>query len=349
MSRFKVCILGGSGFAGAELIRRILLHPALELVRVCAQDHVGQPLAAALPRLEGQSSLVFEQLPFEEAVAGADVVLMGLPHQASASVMQALAGSAVRVIDMSGAFRLTNADTYQRYYGVAHPKPELLGQFVYGLPELNRERLRGAARVASPGCFATSIELGLLPFAQAGLLHGDIQTVAMTGSSGAGASPLPTTHHPVRANNIRVYRPLDHQHTPEIEFTLREAGATKLSLSFVPVAGPLVRGILATSFFRVGADVPKSRLLEVLPAAYASERFVRVPEQRLPEVVAVAGSNYAEVGCSVGDAQNGTRVVSVYCALDNLVKGGAGQAIQNLNLMLGVEEHTTLLDAGPYP
>lgn len=349
MKRFKATVLGGSGFAGAELVRRLLLHPEVELVRVGAADHLGEPLPAALPHLEGLTDLKFEALSPEQAIEGVDIVLMGLPHRASIELVEAALRSNVKVLDLSGAFRLGDPESYRRYYGEPHARPDLLGEFVYGLPEMHRERLRGARWVASPGCFATCIELGLLPFARAGLLTGAIYTTGVTGSSGSGVTPSATTHHPVRAVNLRTYKPLEHQHVPEIERALRGAGAKDPRLSFVPISAPLVRGIFATSFFEVPDRVTPEELTEVLASAYREERFVRVPKARLPEVVAVAGSNYAEVGLATGEARDGRRVVTVFSALDNLVKGGAGQAIQNMNLMLGLPEHITLEDPGPYP
>jgi N-acetyl-gamma-glutamyl-phosphate reductase len=249
---------------------------------------------------------------------------------------------------MSGAFRLTSAASYREFYG-EHPKPELLGSFVYGLPELNREQIQKARRVASPGCFATAIELALLPFARAGLLSGSIQVVGVTGSSGSGATPSPTTHHPVRAHNLRTYRPLTHQHAPEVVETLRAAGARQPELAFVPISAPLVRGIFVTAFFQVPASMPEAELKGLPARAYESERFVRVPGARLPEVVAVIGSNDAEVGVTLGPVRGNTREVTVFAALDNLVKGGAGQAVQNLNLMFGWDEALTLESAWLFP
>jgi N-acetyl-gamma-glutamyl-phosphate reductase len=349
MKRFRAAVLGGSGFAGAELVRRLLLHPDVELVRVAAADHVGELLASALPHLEGQTSLRFESPTPEQAVSDVDIVLMGLPQKASIPVVEAALTSGAKIIDMSGAFRLRSADQYARYYGEVHPRSDLLARFVYGLPELNRDAIKKSAFVASPGCFATTIELGLLPLARAGWLNGPVECVGITGSSGSGVSPSPTTHHPTRANNLRTYRPLVHQHTPEIEDALRAAGATEFRLDFIPVSAPLVRGILATSFVKLSSDVPEDEITRALAAFYRDERFVRVPASRLPEVVAVSGSNFAEVGIVVGPVDGATRTVSVFSALDNLVKGGAGQAIQNMNLMLGLPEATTLEDVGAYP
>jgi N-acetyl-gamma-glutamyl-phosphate reductase len=348
VKRFRAGVLGGSGFAGAELVRRLLAHPEVELVRVCAADHVGEPLASALPHLEGRTNLVFENPPPDAAVAGLDIVLMGLPHGASIDVVDRVLDTEVRVIDMSGAFRLKDQAAYARFYGGPHAAPELLGRFVYGLPELNRASIRGARFVSSPGCFATSIELALLPFARAGVLSGNVEVVGVTGSSGSGVTPSSTTHHPTRSVNLRTYRPLAHQHAPEIVAALEAAGAS-IDLHFVPVSAPLARGIFTTAFFQVAADIPLETLGELPIAAYKDEPFVRVPRGRLPEVVAVAGSNYAEVGVVVGPEQGGKRLVTAFAALDNLVKGGAGQAIQNMNLMLGLDEKTTLEDVGGYP
>jgi N-acetyl-gamma-glutamyl-phosphate reductase len=327
----------------------LLEHPSLEVVRVCANDHVGEPVSRAHPHLEGLTKLRFENPPHVEAALGVDAVIMGLPHGASCEVVDALAGSATRIVDMSGAFRVQDAAMYERYYGAAHPRPELLPGFVYGLPELNRERIRAARCVASAGCFATTIELMLLPFAKAGLLSGSVEVVGITGSSGAGATPTATTHHPVRAHNLRTYKPLEHAHTPEIVETLVSGGARNLSLRFVPVSAPLTRGIFATAFFRVSASVSEAELRALPEATYRSERCVIVPEGRLPEVVAVLGSNRAEVGLALGPIEGQIRGVTVFGALDNLVKGGAGQALQNLNLMLGFEELSGLSAAGFFP
>lgn len=342
-------MIGGSGYGGGEMIRRLLLHPEVELVRVSSLDFVGEPLGAAHPNLEGLTDLRFESMPPEEAAKGVDVVLLGLPHKVSAEVVPKLMPSGVRIVDMSGDFRLKSADAYEKHYGKKHPCPELFEKFVYGLPELNRESIKQSRYVASPGCFATTIELGLLPLAKAGWLQGSIETVGITGSSGSGIVPSAGTHHPVRAGNLRTYKPLSHQHVPEIEETLAAAGAKHVALRFVPVSAPLSRGIFATSFVRVDASVPKEALEAAAQKAYASEPFVRVPRGRLPEVVAVAGSNYVEVAIVPGPLEDGARLVTCFSVTDNLIKGGAGQAIQNMNLILGLDEKLSLEDPGGYP
>jgi N-acetyl-gamma-glutamyl-phosphate reductase len=322
----------------------------VELVRVASVDFVGEPLSAAHPSLEGATGLVFENVPPREAAAGMDVVLLGLPHKVTAQKVPEIAAlPSVRIVDMSGDFRLKSAESYERWYGQRHPCPERLADFVYGLPELNREKIRTARFVASPGCFATTIELGLLPLARAGLLEGVIHVQGITGSSGAGVVPSATTHHAVRAGNLRTYKPLEHQHVPEIAETLAAAGARDLQLRFVPVSAPLARGIFATSFVELPEEWTEDRLRKLYEDAYAGEPFVRVPRKRLPEVAAVSGSNHAEVGVAAGPARAGRRTATLFSALDNLVKGGAGQAIENMNLVLGLPEAMSLEDAGPWP
>jgi len=352
MKRFRAAVIGGTGYGGAEMIRRLLIHPDVELIRVVAVDHVGETLGAVHPPLTGRSALRFENLPPVEAVRGADVALLGLPHKVSAQHAPGILAAGVKVVDMSGDFRLRDAAAYERYYGARHPHPEALGTFVYGLPELNREAIKGARAVASPGCFATTIELGLLPLARAGKIAGPASTVhvvGMTGSSGSGVAPSAGTHHPVRAVNLKTYKVLEHQHTPEILETLAAAGAPGVGLRFVPVSAPLSRGILATSFVELPAATTAEEIAALYEEAYGREPFVRFVRDRLPEVAAVAGGNYAEVGFTLGAAAGATRTLAVVSASDNLIKGGAGQAIQNMNLMLGLPETASLEDPGPWP
>ena len=349
--RFKAAVIGGSGYGGAELIRRLLRHPEVELARVSSIDFVGARLSEVHANLEGQTELVFEGVPPAEAARGMDVVLLALPHKVSAKTVPELMATGARIIDLSGDFRLRDPAAYERYYGGKHPCPDKLvdGTFVYGLPELFREEIRRARCVASPGCFATTIELALLPLARRGLLSGAVEVVGVTGSSGSGVAPSAGTHHPVRVNNLRTYKPLEHQHVPEIAQTLVAAGARDLALRFVPVSAPLSRGIFATCFAHVDAGLDQTSLARMYAEHFEREPFVRVPGKRLPEVVAVKGTNYAEVGAVAGDEREGKRLATCFGATDNLIKGGAGQAIQSMNLMLGLDERTTLDDPGGWP
>jgi len=343
----RVAIIGGTGYGGAELIRLLLPHPGVELARVTSIDHVDEPLEAVHKNLH-RTGLTFENIPPADAGEGMDIVFLALPHKVSATLAEDLAPMTARVIDLSGDFRLRDAAAYAQYYGGDHPHPDQLGSFVYGMPELHRDAIASAKRVASPGCFATTIALGLLPLAKAGMLSGPIHTVAATGSSGSGAYAKAGTHHPLRALNLKIYKPLVHQHRPEIEQTLADACAQgghepKFSLQFVPVSAPLTRGILANSFIEVDASVTAEQVEHTMRAFYEGATFVRVlGPGGGAEVVSVKGSMWVDLSWTVGevDPTTGRRQVLVTTALDNLVKGGAGQAVQSMNIMLGLPEHT---------
>jgi LysW-gamma-L-alpha-aminoadipyl-6-phosphate/LysW-L-glutamyl-5-phosphate reductase len=351
MARTKAVLIGGTGYGGAEILRRLLFHPHVEVTRVTAADNIGKRVSDVHLNLAGLTELTFQQLSPLEAVAGAEVAFLAMPHKTTAKVVLELLSSGVRIVDLSGDFRLRDPSAYERFYGAAHPKPSALteGLFTYALPELNREAIRKARYLASPGCFATTIALGLLPLARGGLLTGPVQTVAATGSSGSGANPQLTTHHPLRAVNLRTYKPLEHQHVPEILQTLDAAGATALSLEFVPISAPLPRGIFATSFAEVPKATTAEHLAELWASTFQGEPFVRVVEGRQPEVVAVSGSNYVETGFVLGPVTGAARRVVCFSALDNLVKGGAGQAVQSFNVMMGFEETLTLKEPGLWP
>lgn len=347
--RFKAAVIGGSGYGAGEMLRRLLLHPDVEIARVASIDYVGEPLWAAHPNLTGLTDIRFENISPKEAAQGCDVALLALPHKVTAAKVPELLELGVKIVDMSGDFRLRDKDDYEKYYGVAHPHPELLGTFVYGLPELNKEAIANAQCVASPGCFATNTELTLLPLAKAGLLTGPVHITAITGSSGSGAAPSAGTHHPVRAMTLRAYKPLVHQHTPEIVQALQDAGAQSPQIRFIPVSAPLVRGIFVTAYLEVDESVTQESLKSLYSECYAKQPFVRIPSTRLPEVAPVSGSNFVEVGFTLGEAHKGKKTLSCFGAIDNLIKGGAGQAIQNMNIMLGVDEMASLRDPGSWP
>jgi len=351
MARLKAVLIGGTGYGGAEILRRLLFHPQVEVMRVTAADNIGKKVGDVHLNLAGLTDLTFQELAPEQAVAGADVAFLAMPHKTTAKVVQAILPSGVRIVDLSGDFRLRDPAAYERYYGVAHPAPRSLidGLFTYGMPEVNRAAIAQAKYIASPGCFATTIALGLLPLARSGLLTGPVHTVAATGSSGSGANPQLTTHHPLRAVNLRTYKPLDHQHIPEIVQTLQAAGGRDVALEFVPISAPLPRGIFATSFAEVPAATTAEQLQQAWSRCFEGEPFIRLVQGRQPEVVGVSGSNYVEVGFTLGAPTGATRRVVCFSALDNLVKGGAGQAIQAFNVMMGYDETLTLKEPGLWP
>jgi N-acetyl-gamma-glutamyl-phosphate reductase len=342
---FKAAVVGGTGYGGAELIRSLLGHPSIALTRVSSIDSVDEPLEAVHLNLSN-TGLTFEKIPLAEAAEGVDVMILGLPHKLPCKMAPELEALSCKVVDMSGDFRLNDEAKYAEFYGMEHPHPEQLhGRWQFGLPELYREEIKKADRVASPGCFATTIMVGLLPLAKAGLLSGPVQTVAATGSSGSGAYASAGTHHPLRANNMKPYKVLAHQHVPEIEMALNDAIArggndTKFALHFVPVSAPLPRGILSTSFVRVPESFTKEDADKMFTDYFADSQFVRALGSggRAAEVVAIKGSMWVDLSWKLSEPDGFGKQLAISTALDNLVKGGAGQALQSMNLMLGLPE-----------
>lgn len=246
----RVAVVGATGYGGAELLRHLLVHPQVQVTKLIAKDNIGKHLDDVHLSLANLSDLVIEDLTPQEVAAHADLVCVGLPHRVSADIVAQYVDLGVAVVDLSGDFRLLDLAQYEKYYEAKHSQPQRLGTFCYGMPEMNRAAIAQSRAIASPGCFATAITLALLPFARAGLLHGRVRVAAMTGSSGSGANPVLGTHHPLRAQTLRAYKPLTHQHVPEIEQNLHVSGATEVQLDMVPISAPLVRGILTTCFLR---------------------------------------------------------------------------------------------------
>ncbi len=341
---FKAAIIGGTGYAGAELCRQLLQHPDVELVTVSSIDRVGEKLGDVHLNLCELSDLRFEEIPAIEVAAEVDVVILGLPHTVSSTIAGELRDAKAKVIDMSGDFRLLDVDVYNENYKTTHPHPDMLGTYVYGFPELNREAIASATRIASPGCHATAVELCLLPLAKAGLLNQPVQTVSATGSSGAGAYPKPVTHHAERVNNIKLYGVLAHMHRHEINRCLNEAGAGEgFRLDMTAISAPLARGILATSFTEIPAEFDHAAVEAIYQETYGNRPMVKLPKGRTPQVVAIAGTNYSEVGFTLSEVHGDTRTLVSVAAIDNLLKGGAGQAIQNMNITLGLPETAGLM------
>ncbi|HSN17148.1 MAG TPA: N-acetyl-gamma-glutamyl-phosphate reductase [Gammaproteobacteria bacterium] len=352
MSSLSVYILGGSGYGGGELLRLLSQHPKVGVIRAVSRKQAGEPFWKAHPNLRGVAQGDFDGEPDWDVFAGAEypVVFSAMPHFELAQQLPGLEtawkglglAEKLTLIDLSGDFRLDDAGAFERAYGKPHPNPLSLGRFTYGLPEWRRQKLAGAKRIASPGCFATAIQLALLPFAGMKDL-GFIAVSAATGSSGSGASPGEGTHHPTRAQDFRAYKVLSHQHEAEIARLLDAEKTPGYSLGFVPHSAPMVRGIHATVQFQAkGLDM--AAVTSRIEAAFAGAPFIRLLGSEPPRVGAVAGSNFCDVGWQVKGGS-----IAVMTAIDNLVKGMAGQAIQCMNLALGFPETEGLLHAGTYP
>ncbi|MGH8307573.1 MAG: N-acetyl-gamma-glutamyl-phosphate reductase [Gammaproteobacteria bacterium] len=354
MKKVQVYILGGSGYGGGELLRLLSQHPHVDSIRAVSRKHAGEPFWKVHPNLRSVVDGTFEAEPDWGAFAKAEtpVVFSAMPHFELAQQLSMLEktwakhGLAERLtlIDLSGDFRLDKPTEFERAYGKPHPYPQALGTFVYGLPEWQKEKIKSARRIASPGCFATTIQLALLPLA--GLKDlGFIAVSAATGSSGSGATPSETTHHPTRANDFRAYKVMNHQHEAEITRLLGAEKTTGYSLAFVPHSAPLVRGIFATVQLHPPAalGLNAKTLRKKYEDYYKDAPFVRLVEDT-PRVAAVAGSNF----CDIAVHEKYGNVV-VMAALDNLVKGMAGQAIQNMNMVYGLQEYTGIGFPGIYP
>jgi N-acetyl-gamma-glutamyl-phosphate reductase len=353
VNQLAVWVLGASGFGGGELLRLLAGHPNVAAIQALSRSHAGEPLFKVHPNLRGIVGGKFmAEADWRNGGGGPGtiVVFSAMPHFELARRLPMLeaawaeAGIADRLtlIDLSGDFRLADSARYEAAYGRPHPCPERLGDFAYGLSEWRPERLSNARRIANPGCFASAIELGLLPLASVPGID-FIAVNAVTGSSGSGASPSAAAHHPLRTNDFRAYKILAHQHAAEINALLAAAGLRDCALNFVPHSAPLVRGIFATIQFRLPPTLDAQSLRNRFEAAYRSARFVRLVESS-PRLAAVAGSNFCDIGIEANDRQ-----AVIMVALDNLMKGMAGQAVQNMNLALDLEETAGLWFAGRFP
>jgi LysW-gamma-L-alpha-aminoadipyl-6-phosphate/LysW-L-glutamyl-5-phosphate reductase len=354
MSMVDVCILGGSGYGGGELLRLLSQHPQVKTLRAVSRKHAGEPFWNVHPNLRNVLDGTFDTAPDWAALAEAEspLVFSAMPHFELAQQWQELDAVWTRhglkqrlmLVDLSGDFRLDDAGQFKNAYGKPHPCPGMMQEFVYGLPEWQREKIVGAKRIANPGCFATAIQLALLPLAGLSGL-GLIAVAGATGSSGSGATPSGTTHHPTRAHDFRAYKVFSHQHEAEIMRLLETTGTRDYHLAFVPHSAPLVRGIFVTAQLRPPAalGLNAAALRERYTQIYADAPFVRLVDDT-PRVAAVTGSNFCELSVHERDGN-----VVVMAALDNLVKGMAGQAIQNMNIALGFDEHEGLKAPGFYP
>lgn len=352
MSRIRVAIVGGSGYTAGELLRILLFHPHVEIVQVASSSSAGQYVYSTHPNLRGVTALRYCH---PDDLTACDVLFLCLPHGQSATSIERYRALAPRIIDLAADFRLRSPKLYQRWYGHEHPHPDLLTEAVYGLPELHRAELREANLVSGTGCMATAAILGLAPLYRAGLVNMAIPLVleAKIGSSAAGATPSASSHHPDRSGSVRSFQATGHRHSAELlqELSQDARGQLAQTVAFSATAVEMVRGILVTAHVFVNEQIDERRLWRVYREAYQREPFVRLVKERqgvyrYPEPKILAGSNFCDVGFEL-DAEQG-RVV-IMAALDNLVKGAAGNAVQALNCMYGWDETLGLSFPGLHP
>lgn len=343
-AKFKVGIAGATGYIGSEVMRILSTHPEIEIAWVTSESRVGRKVWEEFPNLLGFVRDEFRR--FEPELLGeVDAAVACLPHGGAMETIKVAVDKfpKLKLVDVSGDFRSPRLDKWEEYYKTRHTAREYQSKFVYGFTEFNREQIKGAQYVANPGCFATSINILLAPFAKHGELVGEVSVSAITGSSGAGNKPLQTTHHPERGQNVRAYKVLEHQHLVEcVPFLEDLSDKNEFDLFFVPQSGPWVRGIFATAFIPLNQQHSLATVNEMVRDAYEGETFIHIVEGS-PEMRLVQHTNMAHVTYRA----QGDMLVGM-CAIDNLVKGGAGQAVQNLNLMLGLDESTGLMHPGGY-
>ena len=341
----KVGILGGSGYGGSELLRILLFHPQVELRLVTANEHAGKRVDSVHPNLAKLTDLKFEAMPDPGDLDGLDCVFLALPHGQAMEIVPSLPRS-LKVIDLSGDFRLNDADVFKTFYGREHTAMTSQREFVYGLTEVNRNQIKEATRIANPGCFATALELGLFPFVASGLVKGKVIADMKTGSSGSGAKAAANTHHPKRANSFYAYKMFEHQHQPEVEQlldTVSPQWASQCSLVFQTHSIPAVRGIFASIYVTAAQQMTRERVGDLFREFYGNEFFIRLVDGS-PDINWVKNTNFVDIGWAAS-----ADTVIVFVALDNLVKGAAGQAVQNMNLMFGIEEREGLVLPGSNP
>ncbi len=355
----RIAIFGGSGYGGSELLRILLFHGHAEIVLVTANEHAGKAVGEVHKNLFGLTDLRFEKSPEDmSALENIDVAFFALPHGQALSLIPQLPEN-VKVIDLSGDFRINDKDVFKEFYKLDHTADELQKKFVYGLTETNREQIKSANYIANPGCFATATLLALAPMVKSGLLTGKIIVDAKTGSSGSGAKSAANTHHPQRMNSFYAYKPFQHQHVPEIEQHLREVGEFTSDFVFMTHSLPVSRGIFASCYLETTVNLTNEDVRNIYEYFYhpnagfadsaradpwaSDSPFIRIVENS-PDINWVKTTNF----CDISTHSNGKQI-AVFSAIDNLVKGAAGQAVQNMNLMFGLEETTALKLIGTNP
>jgi N-acetyl-gamma-glutamyl-phosphate reductase len=343
--KIKVAIVGGTGYTGVELLRILINHPLVEICVVTSRLDAGKRLDSVYPNFIGLLELVFSE-PDVEKLALCDLVFFATPNGTAMLMVPELLEKGVKVVDLAADFRIKNIEVWEKWYGQKHACPELIAEAVYGLPEVNRDKIKKAALVACPGCYPTAVQLGFLPLIESGLI--DLEYLiadVKSGVSGAGRKAQVETLMSETGESFKAYSVDGHRHLPEILQGLELAAARDVDLTFVPHLTPMIRGIHATLYSKIKGEYDELQAL--FERRYADELFVDVlPQGSHPDTRNVRGSNRCQIAVHRSDANN---IVVVLSVIDNLVKGAAGQAVQNMNLMFGLDEKTALEIVPLYP
>ena len=326
---YRVGIIGGTGYTGSELSRLLVRHPDVELAALTSRSNAGKKVSSVNTFLKGYTDIEFTEKISD--TKDLDMVMVATPRGVAMDEVPALTEQGIKCIDLSGDYRLKDPAQYAKWYGKEHTDAEGLAKAVFGLPELFRDRIEGADLVANPGCYATSAILAIAPLMKSGLVHPDVFVDGKSGTSGAGMTPSERLHHPNCGESVIPYSVGTHRHTPEIDEVVDMYAGGHCDVMFVPHLVPIVRGIISSCYFRFKAETAQEEVDKVYEAQYGKERFVSYVKE--PSIRAVVGSNHAQVASKV----LGDRAVS-FGVIDNLTKGAAGQAVQNMNLMLGIDE-----------
>ncbi|MGV7220822.1 MAG: N-acetyl-gamma-glutamyl-phosphate reductase [Nitrospinales bacterium] len=343
----KVSIAGATGYTGLELLRLLLQHPDIQINTLSSETYAGKNIAEVFPSMAGQADFVLSKL--DEGIAeGCDILFLALPHTASMEKMSGFLKSDCRVIDLSADYRLHDADTFANWYKIQHKNPENINNAVYGLPELHRTEIKNSKLVANPGCYPTSVILGLAPIFNVDWVdsHGIIAD-CKSGISGAGRKVNLGVHYSEANEGVSAYNLAEHRHTPEIEQEISLLAGEKINISFSPHLMPMTRGMLSTIYVNLKSSIELDMALEHYQKFYKDEPFVRILAKGIyANTKFVSYSNYCDIGLQVDQRNNRMIITS---AIDNLIKGASGQAIQNMNIMLGLDEKTGLNSPGIFP
>jgi N-acetyl-gamma-glutamyl-phosphate reductase len=344
----RVAICGGSGYAGAELLRILAAHPRVKITVVTSERSAGKKVTDLFPHLHRYENLIYEPLDREKIISGADLFFMALPHAASQVAVDFFVSQGKKVIDLSADYRLRDARTYEVWYKVPHMFPGTLKKAVYGLPELHRKKIAKASLVANPGCYPTGAIIGLAPAIENGLIKlSSIIIDSKSGTSGAGRQSEVSFSYCEVNEGFKAYSVASHRHTPEIEQELSAVAGKDIKVNFTPHLVPIDRGILTTAYAKLAKGLEGKDLHDIYRAAYGKEPFTRVLEMgRFPNVKNVRGTNLCELGVTV-DKRTGTLIA--VAAIDNLVKGASGQAVHNMNIMMGFDEKEALNAIALFP